>query len=422
MPLIDPEPRPLLDEKRANKLIELARERFALHLSEAELNLLRDSASSGVPIRGLMGLRSNRIPPKIRPELVRWLASDRKAARFLDPNGIRVYGVTLPRDLDLEGCHISVPLVFYRSTINGGINLQLAETKGIYIVYCSVEGAIQADRIDAQGPMYLQKSQFASEVALKGARIEGDLDCSGAKLEVKEGDAFSADRAEIGGGVFLKQGFTSSGTIRLLGAQIKGNLECSGAKLEVKEGDALSADGAEFGGSVFLHQGFTSSGTIRLVSAQIGGQLDFCGAKVAEVRCENLLLSGDLLWMGIQEPEKAALSLMGAKVKNLREDRESWPQAGRLFLDGLEYEEVTLHPKLTDDELKNAKMTEELDLKVEDRIAWLMLQPEKQRTEAHPWMFLAKHLEGKGDRKGAKHVVFMYRCLQAKSKWLPSRW
>jgi len=107
------------------------------------------------------------------------------------------------------------------------------------------------------------------------------------------------------------------------------------------------------------------------------------------------------------------LSLVGATVKNLREDRASWPAAGNLHLDGLVYEEVTLHRRPSREEAENSDCTEELELKVEDRIEWLMRQPMNELAEAQPWMLLSRHLEGKGDHKGAKHVVFMYRCLRA---------
>ena len=39
---------------------------------------------------------------------------------------------------------------------------------------------------------------------------------------MKEGDALYADSAEIGGNVFLNNGFESTGTIRLPGVKIKG--------------------------------------------------------------------------------------------------------------------------------------------------------------------------------------------------------
>jgi hypothetical protein len=459
---------PLLDRIHAENLTELARKRFAYHLSDAELRVLRDSAISRDPYQP----QTNAPRPEIRPELVRWLASDPEAVPFIDPKGIRVLGITLPRVLNLAHCHITVPLDFRVSTIKGGINLQSAVTRDIYLWDCSVEGAVEADGIDAHGPIFLRGSRFSGEVRLGGAQVKGDLDCRGAKLVVEEENALDADGAEIGGNVFLIDGFESSGTIRLHGAQIKGDLDCTGAKLDVKEGDALFAECAVIGGNVLLSESFTSSGTIRLpgaringdfdcrgarlkveegdalvaygaeiggnvlmsggfecsgriwlLGARIGGLLTFWGAQVAKVECRNLQISTDLFWIGIRKTIYTSLDLTGVKVKNLREDKASWPDQGHLHLDGLVYEEVTLHRQPTTSDIERGRLTEELELNVKERVGWLMLQPEKRRTEADPWMQLSKHLEGKGNRKGAKHVVYRYRCLLAKENSLPAwRW
>lgn len=458
---------PLLEKIREEKLIQLAHERFDTDLSEAELKVLRDSASPLSP--RLAGKDAPR--PKIRSGFVRWLATDPEAASHIDPQGLRVFGVTLPGDLNLLQCRIAVPLVLYRCVLKGEMILHSAETKGIYLIDSSVEGAVYADEVETGGPIFLRRTRFSRPILLRGAQIKGDLDCDGANLEVKEGyalsadqseiegsvflrerftssgeirligarikgdldctgaklvvidgDALSADGAKIGGNIFLREGFTSSGTIRLLGARIRIGLDCTGAKLDVKEGYALFADGAEIGGSVFLRDGFESLGTIRLSGARIGGQLAYYGAKVKEVNCSNLSLSGDLLWMGVQKSEETSLNLMGAKVKNLREDKESWPEAGNLGLDGLVYREVTLHARPSDEEIKNVQLTEELPLNVDQRIEWLMRQPDKQRTKPHPWMQLSKYLEDNGNRNGAKHVIFKYRCLLAQKQWPLWRW
>ena len=89
-------------------------------------------------------------------------------------------------------------------------------------------------------------------VRLLGAKIGGQLDCSGATLTNEGGDALFADGAEITGGVFLRDGFSATGAVRLLGAKIGGQLDCSGATLTNEGGDALAADGAEITGGVFL--------------------------------------------------------------------------------------------------------------------------------------------------------------------------
>ena len=293
-------------------------------------------------------------------------------------------------------------------------------------------GAVNADGVEVHGPIFLIRSRFSDEIRLRGARIQGDLKCSGAKLEVKvkngaeEITALFVDGAEIDGNVFLDafkdERFTSTGVIRLVGTRITGVLDCSGAKLGVKEENALSADGAEIGGSVFLSKGFESTGAIRLLGAKICGELDFCGASVTGVSCENLRLTGNLLWIGIRTTEKTELHLTGVRLKNLHEDRESWPEAGKLVLDGLVYEDVTLRERPPEKESNNLTLPKELELKVEERIEWLMLQPEKVREKPQPWMQLRDLLERKGDRKGAKYVLFRFRCLQAQKSWIPWRW
>jgi hypothetical protein len=215
-------------------------------------------------------------------------------------------------------------------------------------------------------------------------QIKGDLYCSGAKLRVKEGDALFAVGVEIGGSVFLnvfqdrdsgrREDFESTGTIRLLGAQIKGILSCSGAKLKVTARDAVFADCAVIGANVSFDKGFESNGAVRLLGARIGGELAFIGAKTTLVICKDLRLGGDMFWMGIQEPGEAILHLTGASVKNLRDERESWPPPGHLILDGLAYEELTLHKRQSAEEVMSHAYGPELPFNVDKRIEWLMLQ------------------------------------------------
>ena len=458
---------PLLDKTREEKLIDLAKACFDPPPTGAEEKVLRDSASSldqYLP-------KADAPRPTIRSEFVRWLATDPTAATYIDPKGLRAYGITLPGKLDLQSCRILVTLDFRQCTMKSEIDLLFAETRGIWLLDSLLDGGIRADGIDVDGPLFLRGSSFSGEVRLLGAKIKGVLDCISAKLQVTEGNALSADAAEIGGGVFLRESFESCGTIRLLGAKIKGDLSCSGAKLQVKEGNALVADGAEFGGSIFLNEDFESSGTIRLPgakikgdlecsgsklnvadgdaltangaeiggnvflckafesrgtiglqSAKIGGDLAFLGAKTTKVDCTNLRLSGDMFWMRIQKPGEVFLILSGATLRNLYDDRESWPHSENLILDGLTYQELTHHGPPSAEQIMSHSSGPELPFNVEERIKWLILQPEKAREKPQPWMQLRDLLERKGDRKGAKYVLFRFRCLQAQKSWTFWRW
>lgn len=459
---------PLLDKIREEKLIDLAKACFDPPPTGAEEKVLRDSASSldqYLP-------KADAPRPTIRSEFVRWLATDPEAATYIDPKGLRAYGITLPDKLNLQSCRILVTLDFRQCTMKSEIDLLYAETRGVWLLDSLLDRGIRADGIDVDGPLFLRGSSFSGEIRLLGAKIKSVLDCVGAKLQVTEGYALSADGAEIGGGVFLRESFESSGTIRLLGAKIKGDLSCSGAKLRLREGnalvadgseiggsiflnedfessgtirlsgakikgdlecpgaklnvadgDALSADGAEIGGNVFLCKGFESRGTICLQSAKIGGDLAFLGAKTTKVDCTNLCLSGDMFWMRIQKPREAFLILYGATLKNLYDDRESWPHSENLILDGLTYQELTHHGPPSAEQIMSHSSGPELPFNVEERIKWLMLQPEKVREKPQPWMQLRDLLERKGDRKGAKHVLFRFHRLQAENEWfLRRRW
>jgi hypothetical protein len=61
-----------------------------------------------------------------------------------------------------------------------------------------------------------------------------------------------ADRIRVGGAVRLIHQFTALGEIRLLGARIDGSLDLTGARIESTAGPAIDVEDATIEGSVFL--------------------------------------------------------------------------------------------------------------------------------------------------------------------------
>jgi len=124
--------------------------------------------------------------------------------------------------------------------------------------------ALNADGINVKGDVFL-RGRFAAEgeVRLLGAQIGGDLDCEGGTFKNPpledgkgkpvegSGDALSADRIKVTGGVLLRNGFSAEGEVRLLGAKIEGEVDCeggtfTGAKLDLRNASAAAiVDGAE---------------------------------------------------------------------------------------------------------------------------------------------------------------------------------
>jgi hypothetical protein len=180
--------------------------------------------------------------------------------------------------------------------------------------------ALNADGMTVEGDVFLDRGFHATgEVRLRGAHIRGRLFCTGAQLENPSGDALSADGMTVEGDVFLDRGFHATGEVRLRGAHIRGRLSCRGAQLENPSGNALSADGMTVEGDVFLDRGFHATGEVRLLGSHIKG-----GLSCHNARFEN--------------PNGIALNLQYSRLRVIVDDEDSWPQQGRLLLDGLEYE------------------------------------------------------------------------------------
>jgi hypothetical protein len=423
----------LLDQIRAASLERLARERFDSDLSEEELKVLCDSASS----EDLLVPGKDAPRPEIRAGFLRWLASAPEAALHIDPKGLRVYSATIPGKLDLRECRVLRSLDFRRCVFQEKIDFRSAETQGLFFFDSSLAGGMSADRVVVHGPLFLRPVVSEGEIRLLGARIDSNLECDGAKLKAK-GNALIADGAQIGGRVFLRGDFRSrkavcfesEGVIRLVGVKIAGALDCTGAKLRAKD-IALSAEDARIGGGVFLNGGldsegivpFESVGAICLLGVEVGSNLMIRGAKVGTVDCQGAVTKSDLIWQRIEKSDETTLNLAGARVKNLRDDHESWLEEGNLDLDGLVYEELTLHEPVQDSDIAQGRLGAEMPLVAKDRIDWIKLQGPELSLEPQPWMQLRELLEKKGQRRDAKYVLFRFRCLQVQGlEWHPLRW
>jgi hypothetical protein len=150
-------------------------------------------------------------------------------------------------------------------------------------------------------------------------------------------------------------------------------------------------------------------------NSRIEHNIDCRGAILTVLYCRNMKLGGELIWTSIQNSKQAQLNLARASIYNLSDDKDSWPSPGNLILDGLVYEELSLHPAASPAGLTASHLSDKLPLNATERIDWLTLQSSAGRAEPQPWMQLSKLLEAKGDRKGARRVIFALRREQAKS-------
>lgn len=315
----------------------------------------------------------------------------------LDADGARITGnVNLS-----EGFSSSGTVRLLAAQIGGGLNCSGAK-------FTARDVAILADRAAVTHGIFLT-GRFSSTgvISLLGAQIGGDFNCSSATLSSKEYTLY-ADGARITGNVYFLEKFSSAGTIRISDAEIDGNLDCRGATLTDKQ-NTFYADRAKIGHSIYLRDEFYSSTSVRFNGASIGGDLDCSRAMIGNLECIGTQATGDLIWTGIVRPDVCNLNLSNASFRRLVDDRASWPQEGRLSLDGFVYQDRVLR-----DQTSGEKTVDYL-------IEWLERQSGRDVLRPQPWMQVAKMLEASGNADGAKRVIYELRRQQALHASLPWR-
>ena len=402
----------------------------------------------------------------VRAVFLRFLALGGDERNPLHEHGVALMGAWVEGVLDLAGTHIPRSLVLNRCRFSGVPLLYDSRIHGTLSLVGSHVNGLKADRMICDGGVFLRNGFTANgTVRLLGTQIGGDLDCSGANLDGKEGRALSCEGAGIKGSVLLtdsvavdgkKTGFTANGEVCLLGAQIGGELNCSGArfvKIEGKEKEsyALSFDRAAIKGSVFLSNGFTANGTVRLLGAKIGGDLtcsraNFDGRKNNALLCDgagvarNVFLrdgftaNGEVRLQGAQIG--GDLDCSGAKLDNKNGDAlrcEGACVAGRFFfrklvspVNGVSLASMQVRALLDDEKAWGERLIldgfvyGELSVgaptDADTRRAWLDkqlpshagLNEDGANFKPQPWQQLIRVLRHMGHAEGARQVAIAF--------------
>ncbi len=305
-----------------------------------------------------------------------------KKAQFINPDGYA---------LNMDSLKIKSSLLLHDGfkakgevrLVGASIGGQLGCNNGQFI---NPDGnAIITDELKVAGNVFLSVGFKAKgKVRLRSTIIGGDLTCDGGQFINPKGEAFDGDSLKVDGNFFLRKGFKAIGEVYLVGATIGRQLACTGGQFINPNGKAINADSLKVKSNVFLNDGFKAEGKIDLVNAEIGG-----GFK----------------WHKVDSPEKVTLDLRFASIGILWDNPNSWPERGRLFLNGLQYNEIG------DDAPKDA----------ESRIEWIRRQYNlnnlKGQFRSQPYEQLATVLKKSGHINDAKKVLIAKN--EDKVKWGP---
>ena len=239
-----------------------------------------------------------------------------------------------------------------------------AHARGVMLAGAFVSGTLDLSFARADRPVALDRCRFAERPTFRQSRL------ASLSLEGSAVPGLDAQGVEVLGVLHLGNGFTAQGEVRLSAARIGIQLVCTKGTFEARQNDkgqwtkALNADGMQLAGSVYLDDGFNATGEVSLMGADIGGQLTCEGGTCAAVRndeCksadatprngankqeddalngQSMRVAEGFLFRGVSI-KSGRLDLASATVYDLVDDLESWPEAGRLRLDGFSYQRFT---------------------------------------------------------------------------------
>jgi len=214
-----------------------------------------------------------------------------------DPHGLRLRGVRITGRLDLANLNTKVNFELHDCLLEEGIDAPDAHLATVGLSGCHLEHPteppLDADRLTCNMLILIKATIIGhtetGAVLLRGAHI-GLLHCGGARLCNDSGPCLRGDGLQVGRGMYLYREFTATGTgqagtVRLTGAYIGGSLECDGASLRNDSGPALLADDLQVGQDMFLREGFTATGSgedgaVCLTGTHIDGSLVCDGASL----------------------------------------------------------------------------------------------------------------------------------------------
>jgi hypothetical protein len=336
----------------------------------------------------------------IRADVISWLCRNAEEFGRRASNGITVYGAKIVDDLDLSYEDVRLPLVFIRCYFKDEIWLKNAKILSLNLTGCrthriladglestfhvlfrdgfhakgevlfrdaTIGGSFNAvgsvfecepsvmsnsnsanslgcDRIKVNGSMFLRGSRFRGEVGLAGASIGSNLECDGSTFEnpfaAANGDRFAirADRIAVNGSIFLRNQFSSRGSVRLINAKAS-TLDCTYATIEGDGKNGFNAENATFTDhAVFDNFRIEDGGTdLRGLTAD---DVSFRSAKLTTVDLRFAVIRRALRIKQIVNAKQSLWILWDASVGSLDDDKESWPVSGHLFLDGFTYQRI----------------------------------------------------------------------------------
>lgn len=302
---------------------------------------------------------------------------------------LRLSGARITGTLDLESATLTRPLYLEDCFMEDSITLNDADAITIRLTGCHLPGML-CSGLHTRGDLRLNDGFTAiGNIDLHGARIGGKLDCDGGTFINPHGTALTAHSLKVEGDMWCTDGFRVTGEVDLLGAYIGGQFDCHGGIFSNKNGKSLKASRVTVSGSMYCREGFTATGEVNLRSAHIGGQLScvqgtFSNENDVALRLYRTEVAKDVVFG--PRSLTGMLNLSFAKIGSWRDAETTWPDKGKLRLNGLSYSFIEAQPPVS----------------ARRRLQWLQHNAEGYLPQ--PYDQLASAYTAQGDDSAARTV------------------
>lgn len=297
--------------------------------------------------------------------------------RFLDPVDLRGLQAA---SLDLSGS--SVPAVLADGlAVDGDVRLSgcvIGTAPGEPASLGTEAGAV---RDGVLGPRRVAEPSAKAPLRLADAHVSGSLAAEELRLHSDGLWSLFAPRLQVDGAIHGRS-LNATGAVYLRDARVAHAVYLNGAQV-----GGVDATGLSCGRGFYADWGFHSRGQVLLRGATVESVVTFHDATLAEPRGELILsrLSTSRLRLDLRTPPPGRVVLRDAQVGALVDDSSTWPEPGRLDIEGLVYK----------------RLGSVTPLSVKHRLDWLALD-----REAGVSVFeqLAASYQATGDERAARTV------------------
>jgi hypothetical protein len=305
-----------------------------------------------------------------------------------------------------------------RSSIPETINLEFAEI-GTLVLDGSRTGEIIAAGSHIHGMVSLCCGfESSGAVVFGNARIGNDFDCHGGSFHyservldprfANEKPALFLGAARVDGPIWLSSGFRADGGVDINGVTCTA-LICDGSHFRNPGNIALNASGIADSGTVLFSGTGTGNetdaeGLVQFDAGKIGGYFVAVGLKLLGkpdqqhgLSAHGMSVGQAFVWQHVVLQNGATLDLRATTANGLVDDEGSWPQAGRLAIEGFQYGVIYSSP------IDSRSRLRWIGLDSDPRPPWLADMPVGFRPG--PYRELARVLRNSGDEAGARTVL-----------------